>query len=149
MQMGAKDFTVKETDLADPSSHNEKEAHKPGNPRYQPRPPSYEPRSACFVTHSPCPYTKTEARAHREENPCLHPSHRPEAGYRDRLGTLSDTSSKEDILTYSLGSEAKGKSPEAQPQWPSQSRGLGPQLQSQEATRSAGAMAFQTAPLRS
>ena len=33
----------KETDLAGPSSHDEEEAHEPGNPRYQSRPPSYEP----------------------------------------------------------------------------------------------------------
>ena len=90
-------------------------SYDPISPRYEPRSPLYEPHSAHFVTHSPRPYPKTEARAHREQNMCLRPSHRPEAGYRDRPGTSSDASSKEDILTYSLGSEEEGNPREAVP----------------------------------
>ena len=76
----------------------------PISPPYEPLSPSHEPRPACSILPSP-----------REENPCLRPNHRPEAGHRDRPTTLSDTSFEEDILAYSLGSEEEGKPPEAGP----------------------------------
>ena len=84
-------------------------SYDPISPRFGPRSPPYEPRSAHFITPSPRPDPRTEARRHSEENPCLPPSHRPEAGHIDR----PVTSSEQDILTYSLGSEVEGNPPEA------------------------------------
>ena len=75
-------------------------ACKPGPTQLGPRSPSHETHYHQFLPHPPPPDPGAEAQSDREE--ILR-----EAGREDRQLTSPDTSSEEDILTFSLGSDGE------------------------------------------